>query len=103
MFRSIGRSRLQDRGALLGKCEIIHRITGAAEPEMLYTKLTIVTSEDTHDPTVTKITKSFLTGWIEATINHDAHLPRASQYLTHFLETVMFGICKGSHSAFPLL
>jgi hypothetical protein len=29
---------------------------------MLYAKLTIPTSEDTHDPTVTEITKSFLAG-----------------------------------------
>jgi hypothetical protein len=38
---------------------------------MLYAKLSMVILYDTHDATVTKITKSFLTGWIEAAINHD--------------------------------
>ena len=65
---------------------------------MLYAKLTILVSDDTYHPNITKIAKSFLTGWIEAAINHDAYLPRTSQYLTHLLEKVMFGTRKESHS-----
>ena len=38
---------------------------------MLYANLSMVILYDTHDATVTKITKSFLTGWIEAAIHHD--------------------------------
>jgi hypothetical protein len=96
MFKRIGKSWFQERGAIFGKCEIIQRITGVAEPEMFDAKLTILVSDDTYDPTITKIAN--LTGWIEATINHDAYLPRTSQYLTHHLEKVMLGARKESHS-----
>jgi hypothetical protein len=92
MFNRIGQSRFQERGTLFGKREIVDRITGTAEPEMLYAKLSIVILDDTHDATVTKITKSFLTGWIEAAINHDDYSDYLYWKLT-YLEKLLCSAC----------
>jgi len=92
MSKRIGRSRFQERGTLFGKREIVDRITGTAEPEMLYAKLSIVILDDTHDATVTKIKKSFLTGWIEAAINHDDYSDYLYWNLT-YLEKLSCSAC----------
>jgi len=59
---------------------------------MLHAKLSKLILNDTHDATVTKITKSFLTSWIEAAINHDDYSDHLHRNLTH-LEKLLCSAC----------